>query len=130
MSEETYIAWCYYCDSEEEFSDGERCCVTCGTDLVVLADRYSLELMDEVYANWATYMADELKRLAQRVLRRGDQVKTGTNPVPKLNREVTAEVLAMAHGLYRKAGGEITLEELSVQVGLVKVEADASGGAE
>lgn len=112
MSEETKVAWCYYCDSEEEFSDGERCCVTCGTDLVVLADRYSLELMEEVYANWAGELATELKDRARHLLTQA------TGRAPEVNREVAAELLAVAHGLYRQAGGEITLEELNAQVGL------------
>lgn len=53
MSDETYIAWCSSCDTEEELCNEEWCCTTCGTELIVLVDRRSFDLLNQVLANWA-----------------------------------------------------------------------------
>lgn len=40
------VAWCRDC-GEVDKCDEDRCCLSCGTDLIVFADRYSFELMLE-----------------------------------------------------------------------------------
>lgn len=40
------VAWCLTC-GEVTACDEDRCCATCGRDLIVLADRHSAEVLDE-----------------------------------------------------------------------------------
>lgn len=40
------VAWCPSCKAEVTSCDEDRCCESCGADLIVLADRYSLEILE------------------------------------------------------------------------------------
>lgn len=51
-------AICPNCVSEESLADEERCCLSCGADLIVVADTYSCELLLDLLRPRAEAAAD------------------------------------------------------------------------
>lgn len=45
------LAVCVECEAEVSRCDEDRCCSTCGTDLIVVADRHSADMLLDAVAN-------------------------------------------------------------------------------
>jgi len=119
------VAWCPTCKAETDRADEDRCCLTCGTDLVILADRHSAELLAELLEDSAAVKAlDEIAalsgcatwdypgqvvrdvkaikakagaELAQELRERARYVQAeATGRAPEVNREIAAELEVVA----------------------------------